>query len=91
MSSASSRSPSVRQPPGTSCWPIALLADRPAGQAIRALTWLGPDQASAVLPKLRTVLPPKEWEALLSVSAELPLWLAELLSEQDQGPLEVRG
>ena len=68
-----------------------LLADRPAGQAIRALTWLGPDQASAVLPKLRTVLPPKEWEALLSVSAELPLWLAELLSEQDQGPLEVRG
>ena len=68
-----------------------LLADRPAGQAIRALTWLGPDQASAVLPKLRTVLPPEEWEALLSVRAELPLWLAELLSEQDQGPLEVRG
>jgi hypothetical protein len=24
-----------------------LLAERPAGQAIRALTWLGPDQASA--------------------------------------------
>jgi len=68
-----------------------LLADRPAGQAIRALTWLGPDQASAVLPKLRTVLPPEEWEALLSVRAELPLWLAELLSQQDQGPLEVRG
>jgi hypothetical protein len=37
------------------------------------------------------VLPPEEWEALLSVSAELPLWLAELLSEQEQGPLEVRG
>ena len=68
-----------------------LLADRPAGQAIRALTWFGPDQASAVLPKLRTVLSPEEWEALLSVRAELPLWLAELLSEQDQGPLEVRG
>ncbi len=61
-----------------------LLADRPAGQAIRALTWLGPDQASAVLPKLRTVLPPQEWDALLSVRAELPLCLAELLSEQDQ-------
>jgi len=33
----------------------------------------------------------KEWEALLSVRTELPLWLAELLSQQDQGPLEVRG
>ena len=68
-----------------------LLADRPAGQAIRALTWLGPDQASAALPQLRTVLPPQEWEALLSVSAELPLWLAELLNKQDQQSLEVRG
>ena len=27
-----------------------LLADRPAGQAIRALTWGGPDQASAAVP-----------------------------------------
>ncbi|NQW37840.1 MAG: hypothetical protein HQ469_01360 [Cyanobacteria bacterium] len=34
------------------------------------------------LPTLRRVLPPQEWDALLSVSAELPLWLAELLSEQ---------
>jgi len=68
-----------------------LLADRPAGQAIRALAWLGPDQASEALPQLRTVLPPQEWEALLSVRAELPLWLAELLSEQAQEPLEARG
>jgi hypothetical protein len=60
-----------------------LLPDRPAGQAIRALTWLGPDQASASLPQLRTVLPPQEWEALLSVRAELPQWLAELLSGLD--------
>lgn len=59
-----------------------LLADRPAGQAIRALTWLGPDQASAAVPQLRAVLPPQEWEPLLTVSAELPQWLAELLSEQ---------
>ena len=60
-----------------------LLPDRPAGQAIRALTWLGPDQASVALAKLRRVLPPVEWDALLSVRAELPLWLAELLSEQE--------
>jgi len=68
-----------------------LLPDRPAGQAIRALSWLGPDQASAALPTLRRVLPPQEWEALLSVRAELPLWLAELLSEQAQQPLDARG
>jgi hypothetical protein len=29
------------------------------------------------------VLPPVEWDALLAVRAELPLWLAELLSEAD--------
>ena len=68
-----------------------LLPDRPAGQAIRALTWLGPDQASAALPTLRRVLPPVEWDALLSVRAELPLWLAELLSEQPLEPQKARG
>lgn len=60
-----------------------LLADRPAGQAIRALTWLGPDQASAALSKLRSDLPTEEWEALLDARAELPLWLATLLSHQE--------
>ena len=68
-----------------------LLPERPAGQAIRALTWLGPDQASAALPTLRRVLPPVEWDALLSVRAELPLWLAELLSEQELEPQKARG
>jgi hypothetical protein len=63
-----------------------LLADRPAGQAIRALTWLGPDQASAAVPTLRSTLPPEEWRALVSVCAELPLWLAELLSEAAPRP-----
>lgn len=68
-----------------------LLANRAAGQAIRALTWLGPDQATAALPKLRTLLPPPEWEALLSVSAELPQWLAELLNEEAKEPLKLGG
>ena len=68
-----------------------LLPDRPAGQAIRALAWLGPDQASAALPELRRVLPPQEWEALLAISAELPLWLAELLSGQTLEPLAACG
>lgn len=68
-----------------------LLPDRPAGQAIRALIWLGPDQASASMPTLRLVLPPVEWDALLAVCAELPLWLAELLSEQALESLKAHG
>jgi hypothetical protein len=60
-----------------------LLADRPAGQAIRALAWLGPDQAGAALPQLRQILPQLEWDALLAVRAELPSWLVELLKEQE--------
>ena len=60
-----------------------LLADRPAGQAIRALAWLGPDQAGAALPKLRKALPQQDWDALLAVRAELPIWLVELLNEQE--------
>ena len=69
---------SLRQAPR---WQF-LLADRPAGQAIRALAWLGPDQAGAALPKLRKVLLAEEWNALLAVRAELPLWMVELLNEQ---------
>jgi hypothetical protein len=52
-------------------------------QAIRALAWLGPDQAGAALPKLRQALPTAEWDALLAVRAELPIWLVELLNEQE--------
>jgi hypothetical protein len=35
-----------------------LLPDRPTGQAIRALIWPGPDQASAAIPTFLRVLPP---------------------------------
>jgi hypothetical protein len=59
-----------------------LLADRPAGQAIRALAWLGPDQAGAALLELRKTLSQQDWDALLSVRAELPIWLVGLLNEQ---------
>jgi hypothetical protein len=70
---------SLRQAPR---WQF-LLADRPAGQAIRALAWLGPDQARAALSKLCKVLPAEEWNALLAVRAELPIWLVELLNERE--------
>jgi hypothetical protein len=39
-------------------------------------------QVGAALPKLRKTLPQQDWDALLAVRAELPIWLVELLNEQ---------
>lgn len=58
-----------------------LLGKRPAGMAIRALYWLGPEAAPAALIKLRTKLSEPEWKAVHSVRAMLPSWLAKAVSE----------
>jgi hypothetical protein len=58
-----------------------LLGKRPAGQAIRALIWLGPERAPSVLEVLRNKLPSQEWEAMRSARAGLPSWMAKALSE----------
>jgi hypothetical protein len=59
-----------------------LLGKRPAGMAIRALSWLGPEVAPAALKRLRVKLPEAEWEALRGVRALLPSWLAAVVSEE---------
>ena len=41
-----------------------LLGKRPAGKAIRALIWLGPEQAPMALEVLKNKLPSQEWEAM---------------------------
>lgn len=58
-----------------------LLGKRPAGRAIRALYWLGPEAAPAALKQLRTKLSAPEWEAVRSVRALLPSWMAKVVSE----------
>ena len=58
-----------------------LLGKRPAGRAIRALYWLGPEAAPAALKQLRTKLSAPEWEAVRSVRALLPSWMAKAVSE----------
>ncbi len=68
----------LRQAPG---WQF-LLSNRPAGEAIRALAWLGPEQAGNAMAKLRDAIPEQEWRALLAVRAELPQWLVALLNQQ---------
>lgn len=58
-----------------------LLGKRPAGMAIRALSWLGPEVAPTALQMLRVKLPASEWEALRGVQALLPSWMAQAVGE----------
>ncbi|NIA70994.1 type IV toxin-antitoxin system AbiEi family antitoxin domain-containing protein [Pelagibius litoralis] len=57
------------------------MANRPAGQAIRALAWLGESHASTALFELKSKLPAEEWQALMSARAALPSWMAKAVSE----------
>jgi hypothetical protein len=58
-----------------------LLGKRPAGQVIRALSWLGPQEAPAALKQLYGKLPESEWEAVRGARAALPSWMAKVVSE----------
>jgi hypothetical protein len=60
-------------------WQLVLGA-RPAGMAIRAISWLGPEQASSALKFLHTKLSPAEWAAMRSARAVLPSWMARAVS-----------
>ena len=61
-------------------WQLSL-GRRPAGMAIRALSWLGPEAAPAALKKLRTTLSESEWKAMCSTQAILPSWMAKVVGE----------
>lgn len=62
-----------------------LLGKRPAGQAIRALIWFGPEQATKVLQVLKGKLSPQEWEAMRQARSRLPSWMAKAVSEVSSG------
>lgn len=64
-------------------WLLAL-GKRPAGRAIRALSWLGPEQGAAALKVLHAQLPPEEWMAMRSARQMLPSWLARAVSEMSE-------
>jgi hypothetical protein len=71
----------LRHAPG---WQLAL-GDRKAGQAVRALAWLGPESAADAVPKLRRALSPDERQELVSIAAQTPDWLAGTLAKVAYG------
>jgi hypothetical protein len=65
-------------------WQLTM-AHRPAGQAVRALAWLGPEKADAALQTLKRKLPPSAFNELVTAAPQLPTWLARSLGKVAYG------
>lgn len=65
-------------------WQLSL-ADRPAGQAVRALAWLGPEKAEATLRTLKRKLPPSTFGELVAAAPQFPTWLARSVGKVAHG------
>jgi len=71
----------LRHAPG---WQL-LLPERPAGDAVRALSWAGPKRAREAINALRRRLAPAEQKDLLGLRGRLPTWLAREVSSLAHG------
>ena len=65
-------------------WQLAM-PHRPAGQAVRALAWLGPEKAEAALKTLKRKLPPAAFSELVAAAPQLPTWLAQSVGKVAHG------
>ncbi|GAA0598100.1 DUF6088 family protein [Caenispirillum bisanense] len=65
-------------------WQLAM-AHRPAGQAVRALAWLGPEKAERALQTLKRKLPPATFNELVAAAPQLPTWLARSVGKVAHG------
>lgn len=63
-------------------WMLALGGTR-AGDAVRALAWMGEDCAEHTASQLYSQLSDFQWDALSSVRASLPTWMAIAVSKAD--------
>ena len=57
-----------------------LLPGQPAGDAVRALAWLGPESARGAVEALRLALPASEVKALGALRTRMPTWMAQQVS-----------
>jgi hypothetical protein len=62
-----------------------VLANRPAGEAVRALAWLGPEKAEAALKTLKRRMPPGAFGELVAVAPQFPTWLARSVGKAAYG------
>ena len=53
---------------------------RPAGDAVRALAWLGPEEVEENLGAIEKRLSSRDFEELAATRAVMPSWLAEPVS-----------
>ena len=61
-------------------WQLAL-GNKTSGQVVRALAWLGPDEAPKALQILRSKLADTAKTELVSAAPQFPTWLARLIGE----------
>lgn len=64
---------------------LLVLAHRPAGAAVRALAWLGPEKAGAALKTLKRTLPASTFSELVAAAPQLPTWLARSVGKAAHG------
>ena len=67
-------------------WQLAA-PHRPAGEAVRALSWLGPDEVEAGLDVIGRKLTAEDLEELAGLRAIMPNWIAEPASALVAGDL----
>ena len=65
-------------------WQLSL-ANRPAGEAVRALAWLGPEKAEEALKTLKRKMPAGAFGELVAVAPQLPTWLARSVGKTAYG------
>lgn len=65
-------------------WQLTL-GNKTSGQAVRALAWLGPDEAPKALQILRSKLTETAKIELMSAALQFPTWLARLVGEMLHG------
>ena len=62
-----------------------VLTGRKAGDAVRALAWLGPERAETALSEIGPSLTAEERQELASITAQMPGWLAGPVSRLAHG------
>ena len=65
-------------------WQLSL-AGRPAGLAVRALAWLGPEKAEEALSSIKRKLPPEAFNELVAAAPRFPTWLARSVGKAAHG------